>query len=90
MKSLRDTPVRSQPDPVAEHSICERVQTSAKVEQAEELELQCVGTSSPLKSKWEVYLLPLSQALVERVGEHKFTVEHVLMSPIHSISDLVY
>ncbi|EDL77827.1 rCG25428 [Rattus norvegicus] len=51
MKSLRDTPVRSQPDPVAEHSICERVQTSAKVEQAEELELQCVGTSSPLKSQ---------------------------------------
>lgn len=52
MKSLRDTPVRSQPDPVAEHSICERMQISAKMERAgaEELELQCVGKSSPLKT----------------------------------------
>ncbi|XP_021028797.1 WD repeat-containing protein 72 isoform X3 [Mus caroli] len=50
MKSLRNTPVSSQPDPVAEHSICERMQISAKMERAEELELQCVGKSSPLKT----------------------------------------
>ncbi|XP_052043767.1 WD repeat-containing protein 72 isoform X2 [Apodemus sylvaticus] len=50
MKRLRNTPVSSQPDPVAEYGICERMRSSAKMEQAEELELQCVGTSSPLKT----------------------------------------
>lgn len=50
MKSLRNTPVSSQPDPVAEHSICERMQISAKMEWTEELELQYVGKSSPLKT----------------------------------------
>lgn len=52
MKRLRNTPVSSQPDPVAEYGICESMRSSAKMEQAEELELQCVGKSSPLKSKW--------------------------------------
>ncbi|GAB1294433.1 WD repeat-containing protein 72 [Apodemus speciosus] len=51
MKSLRNTPVSSQPDPVvAEDGICERMRSSAEMEQAEELELQCVGKSSPLKT----------------------------------------
>lgn len=50
LKSLRDTPVSSQPAPVAQHTICERMQNSSKVGWTEEIELPYVGTSSPLKT----------------------------------------
>ncbi|XP_049981804.1 WD repeat-containing protein 72 isoform X3 [Alexandromys fortis] len=50
LKSLRDTPVSSQPAPVAQHTICERMQISSKVGWTEEIELPYVGTSSALKT----------------------------------------
>ncbi|CAH6875557.1 Wdr72 [Phodopus roborovskii] len=50
MKRLRNEPVSSQPDPVAELTICERMGISSKVGWTEEIELPCVGNSSPLKS----------------------------------------
>lgn len=62
LRSLRDTPVSSQPAPVTQHAICERKQISSKVGWTEEIELPYVGTSSPLKSKWAVYLSALSMS----------------------------
>ncbi|XP_060240743.1 WD repeat-containing protein 72 isoform X1 [Meriones unguiculatus] len=57
LKSLRSTPVSSQPPPVAEHSIWEREQSAPerersapKTERADELELQYLGNVSPLKT----------------------------------------
>ncbi|XP_051053903.1 WD repeat-containing protein 72 [Phodopus roborovskii] len=50
MKRLRNEPVSSQPDPVAELTICERMGISSKVGWTEEIELPCVGNSSPLKT----------------------------------------
>ncbi|XP_038177864.1 WD repeat-containing protein 72 isoform X2 [Arvicola amphibius] len=50
LKSLRNTPVSSQPDPVAQHTVCERMRITSKVGWTEEIELPYVGTSSPLKT----------------------------------------
>ncbi|XP_052585281.1 WD repeat-containing protein 72 isoform X1 [Peromyscus californicus insignis] len=50
MKSFRNPPISSQPDPVAEPTICERMRISTKMGWTEEIELSYVGNSSPLKT----------------------------------------
>ncbi|XP_035299329.1 WD repeat-containing protein 72 isoform X1 [Cricetulus griseus] len=50
MKHLKNTPISSQPDPVAEHTICERMLISSKVGWNEEIELPYVGNSYPPKT----------------------------------------
>ncbi|KAL1782471.1 WD repeat-containing protein 72 isoform X1 [Sigmodon hispidus] len=50
MKSLRNIPISSQPDPVAEHSIYEGMRLSSKMGWTEEIELPYVGNSSPPKT----------------------------------------
>lgn len=50
MKSLRETPIDSQPMSTAENGNCEMMQISKKKEWAEELELQCIRNTSALQT----------------------------------------
>ncbi|XP_069315763.1 WD repeat-containing protein 72 [Eulemur rufifrons] len=47
MKTLRKTPINSQPVPIAENGHCEMMRNVPEMEWAEELELQCIRSTLP-------------------------------------------
>lgn len=86
LKSLRNTP---RPDPVAQHTICERMRISSKVGWTEEIELPYVGNSSPLKSKWAVYLFALSMTMCWGVRVYSALFPHEWSHTLHMGSILL-
>lgn len=63
MKTLRKTPVDSEPVSVAENGDYEMTQILPKTEWAKEPELQCITDTLPLQSKCKIYWYALSSEL---------------------------
>ena len=63
MKTLRKTPVNSEPESVAKNGDYEMMQMLPKIEWAKDPELQCTTDTFPLQSKCKIYWQSLSSEL---------------------------